>query len=177
MFDDLGSTPATVGRALAEVHLRGDAVGPTLHEYVERLHPGGWSMRAALVRYAQPEPVRAAEVLELTRRADSGLHEVSRRIEREPRLSDLARALDRFGHDYPAVLDAYLHEADPLDDEATSVVPVLAVAAALDDLGRVVAAWAVDAAGERPDDTIDEVSTRATARLDALGVERQEWYR
>ncbi|HUW02831.1 MAG TPA: hypothetical protein VMW08_10805 [Acidimicrobiales bacterium] len=177
MFDDLGSTPSAVGRELADVHQRGGAAGPSLHEYVERLHPGGWSMRAALVRYGQPEPRRAAELLELTRRAESGYHEHARRIEREPRLSDLARALEAFGHDYPALLDAYLLEGDPLDDEATSTVPVLAVAAALDDVGALVASWAVEAGADRPDDEIDRVCTRAAAQLDALGVERQEWYR
>ncbi len=177
MFDELGSTPAAVGRALADIHQRGAEVGPSLYEYVERLHPGGWSMRAALVRYGQPEPRRAAELLELTRRAESGYREQHRRIEREPRLSDLARALDAFGHDYPALLDAYLHEGDPLDDEATSIVPALAVAASLDELGATVASWAVEAGDDRPNDEIDRMCTRAAARLDALGVERQEWYR
>lgn len=177
MFEDLGETPAAVGRALAEIHVRGDSVGPSLHEYVERLHPGGWSMRAALVRYAQPEPVRAAALLEVTRRAESGLHDVARRIEREPRLSDLGRALAHFGHDYPTLLDAYLHDADPIDDEAASVIPVLAVAASLDDLGAVVAAWAIEAGDDRPDDLIEEGCQQANGQLDALGVERQDWYR
>jgi hypothetical protein len=177
MFDDLGSTPAAVGRALADVHQRDEVAGPSLYEYVERLHPGGWSMRAALVRYGQPEPQRAAELLELTRRAESGYHEHARRIEREPRLSDLARALDAFGHDYPALLDTYLHEGDPLDNDATSIIPVLAVAASLDEVGAVVASWAGEAGDDRPDDEIDRVCTRAAAQLDALGVERQEWYR
>jgi hypothetical protein len=177
MFEDLGSSAADVGRALAAIHLRGEAVGPSLHEYVERLHHRGWSMRAALVRYGQPEPVRAADLLELTRRAESGYHEQARRIEREPRLSDLARALHEFGHDYPSLLDAYLLEADPLGDDATSIIPALAVAAALDDLGAVVAAWAVEAGDDRPDAEVDRVCAQAASRLDALGVERQEWYR
>lgn len=76
------------------------------------------------------------------------------------------------------MLDAYLLDGDPLDDEESELIPVLALAAALDDLGAVVARWAVEAADDtRPDAEVDRVCHAVAAHLDELGVERQDWYR
>jgi hypothetical protein len=43
----------------------------------------GWSLRAALVRYAQPQPARAAALLQVVRRIDAVLHGQRRLLERE----------------------------------------------------------------------------------------------
>ena len=70
----------TVGQRLAARHA--DAATPepenSLLNYAERSHTGDWSMRSALVRFAQPEPERAAALIELVRRLDVVLHHVNR---------------------------------------------------------------------------------------------------
>lgn len=50
-------------------------------------------MRAALVRYAQPEPLRASAVLELIRRIDAALHPYARDIERGGEPDEVAGSL------------------------------------------------------------------------------------
>jgi hypothetical protein len=44
-----------------------------IEDYAEKARVGDWSLRSALVRFAQPEPERAAEVLHLVRRLDAVL--------------------------------------------------------------------------------------------------------
>jgi hypothetical protein len=69
-------------------------------------------MRSALVRFAQPEPARAAALLELVRRLDTVLGHVTRLLEQEERtalpllevaleLDDLADVLARWADGYP----------------------------------------------------------------------------
>ncbi len=53
-----------------------------LIDYAETERVGQWSLRSALVRYAQPEPVRAGHVLELVRRLDAALAPSRSRLER-----------------------------------------------------------------------------------------------
>lgn len=90
--------------ALAELHRSGDAPdGRRIIDYAEAERVGGWTLRSALVRFAQPEPVRASAVLELVRRTDGALH--GHRTgqapdDEEPGLVPLltvALALDRLG--------------------------------------------------------------------------------
>ena len=60
-----------LGRLLAERHASSVDAGPvhpapeqSVLNYAESARVGDWSMRSALVRFAQPEPVRAGELLE-----------------------------------------------------------------------------------------------------------------
>lgn len=46
--------------------------------------------------------------------------------------------------------------------------------AALDGLGDTLATWAVERAGERPDQLVDTVTTQVAAALDDLGVARED---
>jgi hypothetical protein len=69
---------------------------------------------------------------------------------------------------WAAVTGAGAGDADPF------VVEVLRGLVALDAVGDVLATWAVDRAGERPDAAVDDVVADVTRRLEALGVEREE---
>jgi len=75
-----------------------------------------WSLRAALVRFAQPEPVRAGAVLELVRRTDGALKQAD-----ELRAGELAPVVDELDaiadalvgwairHDGPPPVDTVEH--------------------------------------------------------------------
>lgn len=111
----------------------------------------GWTLRAALTRYAQPQPARAGAVLELVRRIDTALHSQRRVLEREgPSIWAAVESGD------PGPLPDLLRAAMPLDRFA-------------DRLGE----WAPDRAGERPDHDLDVMVAEVGATLDALGVPRE----
>ena len=116
-----------------------------LLDVAERSRVGDWSLRSALVRYAQGEPVRVNRVLDVVRRLDAGLKPHVKALERDPESAD------------------------------EQVTQLLAVAAQLDELGDRFAAWAVarDPA-LRPGPEVDELVEALQARLDVLGVAREE---
>ena len=178
------------GCALAELHRNGSATddGVRLVAYAESPRQGDWSLRSALVRYAQPEPQRASAVLELVRRTDGALKASVRLLERsevptDPELSGGARRIDARSADlarvavrWPDELDRVIAEyesVEPLSPEERELVPLLAVAVELDALGDVLARWADDRSTARPDDAVDEIARRAFGMLAALGVERE----
>ena len=55
----------------AEVELVARVAGADGLDVAERPRSTGWSLRAALVRYAQPQPQRASDLIELVRRIRS----------------------------------------------------------------------------------------------------------
>lgn len=121
----------------------------------ERPRASQWSLRAALTRYAQPQPERASAIMELVRRTEHALR-------------PFAKALER---------DAAPLQAAVSDDGATDVpfeVALLRAMRELDRLGDVLATWAVHRDGDRPDSTVDAVVADVTARLEQLGVPREE---
>jgi len=126
-------------------------------DFAERSRVGDWSLRSALVRYAEGQPERVSAVLEQVRRFDAALHPHN-------------KVLEKRGPDLWAVLDGG-RDATP-DDEL--LVELLRVAVELDRLGDVMAVWADDRAGPRPDDAVDAATAAAAARLDELGVPREE---
>jgi hypothetical protein len=126
-----------------------------LVDTAERPRTENWSLRAALTRYAQPQPQRASAVIELLRRIEAALKPHTKRLEREG----------------PAVW-AEVTGGAPATDE--HLVGLLQALAEVDRLGDVLATWAVDRADPRPDDLVDEVVAGVSARLEALGVEREE---
>ena len=108
----------------------------------------GWSLRAALTRYAQPQPARAADVLQVVRRLDAVLHAQRRVLEREG----------------PAVWAAVeAGEAGPLPDLLRAMAP-------LDRLADRLTEWAPERAGDRPDHEVDTTVAQVTATLDRVGV-------
>lgn len=110
-----------------------------LVDYAERSRADDWSLRSALVRYAQLAPERASAVLELVRRTDGALKHLAQHPE---------RATDADG-------------------------PLLAVARSLDQIGDLLATWAVDR-GEPPHDQVDRIAREVFQELGRLGVEREE---
>ena len=192
------------GKVLAEFHAEGTAPddGVRLVQYAESARISDWSLRGALVRYAQPEPARASAVLELVRRTDGALKPLVRALEQaeaptDPELSaasfggpghgllasdrvrvdaraaDLARVAVRAPDELDRVLAEY-DDVTPLADHERTAIPLLAVAVELDALGDVLAAWADDRARPRPDEQVDAIARRAFTMLAALGVEREQ---
>jgi hypothetical protein len=128
-------------------------------DVAERPRAQEWSLRAALTRYAQPQPERASAIIELVRRIESALRPHTKLLEREG--ASLWKAVGAAPDDGP-------------DGEHASVIAVLQALVELDRLGDVVATWAVDRAGDRPDAVVDEIVADVTARLHRLGIEREE---
>ncbi len=62
--------------------------GTGLSNFAEIPRSTAWTLRSALVRLAQPEPVRAAAVLDLVRRCEWTIHPLLRAIERHSVLGD-----------------------------------------------------------------------------------------
>ncbi len=103
---------ATVGRLLAARHRSLEAVpDQSLVNVAEVSRTDGWSLRSALVRLAQPEPVRAAAAVELVRRCEAALHPLRRSLERRTVQADRGLSIATLvGEDAEA-------EPRPLDPE------------------------------------------------------------
>jgi hypothetical protein len=122
-------------------------------DFAERSRVGDWSLRSALVRYAQGQPERVSRVLESVRRLDAALH-------------PYARELEKRGGEVWAAVDG--------DADGDPLVDLVRVAVQLDRLGDVMATWAEDRTGPRPDDVVDEVIADTAQQLDDLGVLREQ---
>lgn len=125
-----------------------------LVEVAECSRVGDWSLRSALVRYAQPQPGRASRILGLVRRIEAVLH-------------PHAKLLRADGHTIWAALEG---GGGPTTGPAAFVTEVLRVSQRLDHLGDVLAGWALDVSAPRPDAEVDAVTADVKARLDGLGV-------
>ena len=125
-------------------------------DFAERSRVGDWSLRSALVRYAEGQPIRVRELLEQVRRTETAFHA-------------LGKLLEKRGPELWAAVDA--GEADAAD---ARTVDLLRAAIELDRLGDTLAAWADDRSGTRPDDTVDAVTSEVAQRLDDLGLPREE---
>lgn len=122
-----------------------------LVDFAECPRAGDWTLRSALVRYAQRSPVAASAVLELVRRTDGALQPHRRALERQ------------------AVADV-----DAAHDGAPAVLDLLQVASVLDEIGDVLARWADDRNGVAvPVTDVDARAGRAFAMLQELGVPRE----
>lgn len=169
---DAGELEA-LGRSLAQRHSEPAEPKPELSvvNYAESPRVGDWSLRSALVRLAQPEPQRVAALIELVRRLDAVLRQVTRVLERhtvtcdrglaailepgpggrslaEPvdaypdtRTADLARLARLDPGSFATVLSAYRADAH-LESEELLALPLLALVLELDDLAEELAAWA-----------------------------------
>ena len=115
-----------------------------LLDVAERSRVGDWSLRSALVRYAQGEPMRVSRVLDVVRRLEAGLKPHLKALERDPAVAD---------------------------DHVTGL---LGVAAQLDELGDRFATWALSQdPAVRPGPEVDELVRALDERLDVLGVARE----
>jgi hypothetical protein len=129
-----------------------------LVDFAERPRTQDWSLRAALVRYASPQPQRVDDLLQLVRRTDFALGRSSSVLQR----------------DGVHLWDAIEHDTTPNDEEHARVVELLRVARDLDALGDELAEWAVDISRDPPDGDVDATVERVGARLDELGVPHEE---
>ena len=129
-----------------------------LVDFAERPRTEDWSLRAALVRYAQPQPQRVNDLLDLVRRTEWAL-------------GQHAAVLQRDG---ATLWDALDGDTLPSDAEHAHLVQLLCVVTELDRIGDVLAGWAVDISGDRPDAAVDAVIADVGTRLDALGVPHEE---
>jgi hypothetical protein len=129
-----------------------------LVDFAEHPHTDDWSLRGALVRYAQPQPQRVNDLLDLVRRTQWALDRHSAVLHRD---GDVLWALFESG-------------SPPSDPEHARILGLLGVAAELDRIGAVLAGWAVDISGEPPDAAVDATIAEVDERLDALGVPREE---
>lgn len=136
-----------------------------LLDLAERPRVENWSLRAALTRYAQPQPQRGSAVIELVRRCEAALH-------------PHAKVLAKRGHELWASVaadgDAGAGSGPASGTDDARIVGVLRAMQALDRLADVLAGWAVARSDPRPDDDVDRTVAAVTARLEALGVEREE---
>ena len=138
--------------------VRPEALAEVL-DVAERPRSTGWSLRAALVRYAQPQPQRASDLIELVRRVESALRPSTKLLEREG----------------PAVWDAVVGGEGAANDVDERLVALLRALVELDGIGELLSAWAVHArSGDRPDAAVDATIADVTARLEVLGVAREE---
>lgn len=126
-----------------------------LVDFAERPRQGDWSLRAALTRYAQPEPKRVGDLLDVVRWLDLGMR---------PHVKSVQR-------DGPALWEALQSGGD---GSAEPVVALLRVMEDLDRLGDVLTDWACDISQPRPDAAVDDVTARVARRLHDLGVPREQ---
>lgn len=129
-----------------------------LIDFAERSRAGDWSLRSGLVRYAQPEPERVNQILDLVRRTEWALRAQSKVIQNDGR--ELWAALET--------------PANPSSSSPADLIGLLAATAELDRLGDIVAEWAVDRSVTRPNAEVDAITTDVARRLDELGVPREE---
>ena len=127
-----------------------------LVDFAERPHTQNWSLRAALVRYAQPQPQRVTDLLTLVRRIQAALHAESAVLQR----------------DGERIWDALEHDARP--EDVAPLVELLDAAREIDRLGDELAEWAVDISRPRPDDSVDAVIADVAGRLEHLGIAHEE---
>ena len=125
-------------------------------DFAERSRVGDWSLRSALVRYAEGQPVRVSQLLEQVRRTETAFHA-------------LGKVFEKRGPELWAAV-----EGDGANTDDTKVVDLLRAAIELDRLGDALATWADDRTGRRPDADVDAVTTDVAQRLDDLGVPREE---
>ncbi len=199
------------GRLLAERHKalapRGGARvaadrSRSLLNFSEVAYDDDWSLRSALCRLAQPEPVRVGRVLESTRRLEVVLHHAQRALERhgayclrpasrlagaviDPppeasghypgvRTADLARMVESgFAADSLVSSYAAVEGIEPLGEEERVAIPLLGVAVRFEDLAATLTAWAAQGSTNRPVEAFDQACDEIESRLDALGVPRE----
>jgi len=128
-----------------------------LLDYQERPRVDDWSLRAALTRYAQPEPQRVGDLLEQVRRIEFAMGSYQKVLAADG--PELWRSLQA-GDDPRAASDR--------------LVGMLAAMVELDELGDRLAGWAADPSTERPDQAVDRAVAEVRRRLDDLGIPSEE---
>ena len=126
-----------------------------LLDLAERPRADGWSLRAALTRYAQGQPQRVADLLELVRRIQSAVGPELPGLERE--------GAERW------------RQVAAGEDDGSVAVGLLHAMRSIDEVGDALAVWAADPWHQhRPDGEVDAVLNEVAARLESMGVPKEE---
>ncbi len=193
--------PARLGRELATRH----GAEPvevdetlTLLQVAESPRIDDWTLRSALVRFAQPQPELSGAILESVRRTQAALDPVARELLRhgavtdrglavagdgglaapsdplpDVRVADLARLVRLLPGRRDAVLAAYTAEIE-LEPAERDAVALLVVLLDLDELADGLTAWASTVApADPPVEEARRLGRMAFDRLAALGVARE----
>ena len=188
------------GEQLAERHRAEAEPEPasSLVNFAESPRAGDWTLRSALVRFAQPQPVRAGAMLELVRRIEAALHPLTRALEGwtvpcDRRLSpssvaetDAGWRLDDPVAPYPDTRTADLARLTSGDDgeqverayrryvdlspEEDVALPLLRTVLLLDELADVLVDWTDQAPVDPPVVEVDATCAAVYEQLEALGV-------
>jgi hypothetical protein len=165
----------------------------SLLNYAEAPRIGEWTLRSALVRLAQPHPLRAEAVLGLVRRLDAALKPFVRTLQKhavvtgrtippstegiaDARVVDLALLSERSGVDITDVVRRYGSDL-PLNDAEIEAAPLVALALTLDELADRLAAWASADREQPPLDAIDRACAEVHGQLERLGVPTEDGWR
>lgn len=139
-----------------------------LIDFAERPREGEWSLRSALVRYAQPRAEQVSGLLDLVRRIDFALSPNSKVPKSKVPNS---KVVERTG---PALSGALQSDDAPRPEPEATVVGLLRACTELDQLADLLAAWASDPSCGRPDIQVDTTLAAVERQLDDLGVAREE---
>lgn len=152
--------------------------------YAEAPRNGNWTLRSALVRLAQPHPLRSEAVLQLVRRLDAAIKPMMRPLQQHgvqsrrsiPRGADQIadiRLVDLVSD--PEVLAAY-REMVELDEAELASVHLVRLAVDLDELANTLAAWAATGLGDPPVAEIDSTCARVLESMNTSAVpEEPRW--
>ncbi|MEM9134491.1 MAG: hypothetical protein AAGE88_19230 [Actinomycetota bacterium] len=170
------STVSEAGRQLAERHQQRRKTGPAVERPIdlanlsERERESGWSFRASLVRFAQPEPLRGAVIMEFLRRSELALQPVNALLD-DGRAVELARLLGADGDaDRARELAAGYRQGLDLDPAVDDHLLLLAAVLILDDLGERLSTWAPTAPAPAPLAAVDAALSQIRDRFDDLEV-------
>lgn len=166
------SEASATGRELAEQHRSTTGTSPVdLSNLSERERAGGWTFRSALVRFAQPEPVRSAVIMTFIRRAEAAILPLQALLA-DGRLLDVARLTDPDTHSKEWVQQAMegYTSVSSLDEAELAVLPLVSAVLRLDDLGDHLARWAPSAPAPGPVTEVDQVCADLQRRFEELAV-------
>jgi hypothetical protein len=149
--------------------------------YAEAPRRGDWTLRSALVRLAQPHPLRSEAVLQLVRRLDASLKPLIRPLQEHGVRSQRSipggaqhvadtRMVDLMAN--PEVLAEYRQRID-LDDAEIASVHLVQLALDLDELANTLAAWATAGPIDPPVAEIDQTCARVLNSMNEAGVPQE----
>lgn len=145
--------------------------------YAEAPRHQNWTMRSALVRLAQPHPLRSEAVLQLVRRLDAALKPFVRDLQKFPIESSRSipggvanvidvRVVDLV--DSPDTVELTSSERDALH--------LVGLAIELDGLATTLTGWASQGSADPPVSEIDQTCARVLRSMNDLSVpEEPRW--